>query len=798
LAQGPSRLKLVVPSPGPASVHKKMKVVGLPLTFLAVFGACAAATRLEDAADKRKVMAPYVASLIARGSRGGGTKSEKQQAVAAAAAAVVDVVTELKKMQQATKDDWDKSKSAFKKFDSGAEKSIHEMTTDIADTSNVMTLASNRMDELKGLIGTLSMETGKLTMDIADNMKANEDAKALRAKELKAFKAADKDLAVGIDQMISATKQLSDVNADQTRTDNKDGHKQFMAGYKENKLLSIKSSMRKAMVAADSIVQPAHKAQMIALIEGPAFASTYTAQSGQVTGILKEMQTTFESNKKTGETNEQNALTQFVALDKTQTDSDKTMTASLKEKEGQIRDNDEELSEKIELLAAKKKHREETEETLTALRKQLGEQTTLFQSRRKYATNEDVAIGKAIFILKHEFTMADTLNKGSNAKASSFMQLAAASGSAATPHSEAAKFLQASAAGKNSARIGSVIKLLKANSPFDIILSHLETQIAVVKKEGEMGVAQDKWCETMLAEQEETITQKGIDVDNAKTKIDKIDVEVGHPETGLKAALHLAEQGLVQIRLDQIKQAVDRKAENRKYQSKILQLQREFKIMGKGENVLKDYYATLKDQQFGDAPKGKGDVFSGNYEGQEKSGGAVLKLLAKLKKEKTVQEDKEHGAELKLQHEFEDVMKKMKGEEKGFGESIVDAKKTMASRKIALVQSIKVKKSTESEKLAIERLNTRLKPGCALIKQNIPERAKELKALQKSEVMLKETPAFKKAVDDAKIASYGKCTSLCVPGGTIDDAGAECQACMQGISVPGYCAGHKGAKGCKK
>jgi len=58
--------------------------------------------------------------------------------------------------------------------------------------------------------------------------------------------------------------------------------------------------------------------------------------------------------------------------------------------------------------------------------------------------------------------------------------------------------------------------------------------------------------------------------------------------------------------------------------------------------------------------------------------------------------------------------------------------------------------------------------------------------------LIKATPAYKTAMAEAKVEGFGDCKEPC----TKDEADAKCKACLADVTVPAYCAGHAGTKGC--
>lgn len=105
-------------------------------------------------------------------------------------------------------------------------------------------------------------------------------------------------------------------------------------------------------------------------------------------------------------------------------------------------------------------------------------------------------------------------------------------------------------------------------------------------------------------------------------------------------------------------------------------------------------------------------------------------------------------------------------------------------------------KATTEDKEAIEAYLLKIKPGCDFITKNFDLREKnrktEKEALEKAVKLIKATPAYKTAVNEATVESYGDCKEPCVA----DADDVKCKACMADVTIPAYCAGHKGTKGC--
>merc|ERR1719379_3117640 len=120
----------------------------------------------------------------------------------------------------------------------------------------------------------------------------------------------------------------------------------------------------------------------------------------------------------------------------------------------------------------------------------------------------------------------------------------------------------------------------------------------------------------------------------------------------------------------------------------------------------------------------------------------------------------------------------------------------LAEKEKDLIEAQDDLKATTEDKEEIEAYLEKIKPGCDFITKNFDlrekNRATEKAALEKARKLIKGTPAYKSAVAEATVESYGDCKKPCVA----DKEDVKCKACMADVTIPGYCAGHEGTKGC--
>merc|ERR1719321_1366402 len=140
----------------------------------------------------------------------------------------------------------------------------------------------------------------------------------------------------------------------------------------------------------------------------------------------------------------------------------------------------------------------------------------------------------------------------------------------------------------------------------------------------------------------------------------------------------------------------------------------------------------------------------------------------------------------------------MQDKKKDHEAELVDLQEQLAGASKDLLETQEDLKATTDDKEAVEAYLLKIKPGCDFIKKNYQDR-KDNRGIEKDALYhameeIKRTPAYTTAVNSATVESYGDCKGPCGK----DSEDVECKACMADVTVPAYCAGHEGAKGCPK
>eukprot|EP00746_Dinoflagellata_sp_MGD_P152888 gnl/MRDRNA2_/MRDRNA2_83946_c0_seq1.p1 gnl/MRDRNA2_/MRDRNA2_83946_c0~~gnl/MRDRNA2_/MRDRNA2_83946_c0_seq1.p1 ORF type:complete len:768 (-),score=287.21 gnl/MRDRNA2_/MRDRNA2_83946_c0_seq1:27-2033(-) len=664
--------------------------------------------------------------------------------------------------------------------------------------------SENKIEEIQASSGALSTECAEYKQGMADNEQARKDAEEIRAKEKKEFEVEQTDMVDGIAAIDKAIATLAEVGADQTVSSGAD-HEKFMG---KKSLLGLKTSIKEALAAASVLLTNKQKRTMESFIQAP-FTGTYTAQSGEIVGILKNMGDTFKENLASIRAAEEKAAAAHAKFMKIKEEEFETMKKGFDEKQGQLGDNDDELAMEKENLAELEKELASAEDFLEKLLAMCAKKAKEFEERNMMRANEEAAIAKAIAILNSDeafnaFGKVKATKSGAMELQTSFLQIQQHNHQSSLRVS-VLHLLQQAARKQKSLKIAKIVVMLQAENPFDTVLEEIEKMIAIIDEEAKADLEQKEWC----ASEREEYHQRKEDTERAiselEEKINTLDDTINNPETGLLKMIADTEESLKQNHESQTEQTTDRGKENRLYQENIKNIQVVKELLTKAIDVLKAYYSQFESEEgpgeepaslLQADPKGP-DTWEGEYKGQSEQGADVIKTLEFIKEESHKEETEAHQAENDAQHEFEDSMKDLKEEQTTLEESLAKYQLELAEAQKALAETKEELKKTEAELKAIKAYLLKIKPGCDYIAENFEEREKnrnlEKDALKKATAMLKDTPAYKKAVAEQEQEDLGKCKEICNAEGRDH---AKCEACLAGTSVPGYCAGHKDTPGC--
>jgi len=709
---------------------------------------------------------------------------------------ITKVVKLLQEMLDKSQEDGDKDRDLYAKFKCYCDDNEADKTEAISEYKKEIKLLSNDIKELQASSGELSTQCAQLKQDMADNEAAREEAVSVREKANEDFVAEEKDMVGAIDSMDQAIETLAAVGADQTQSSGAD-HEKFMG---KKSLLKLKSSMKEAMSAVSVLLTHKQRRSLESFIQAP-FTGTYTAQSGEIVGILKSMRDTFKQNLASARSAEKAAAEAHEKFMKIKKEEFSTMSEAYEEKQAKLGGNDEELASKRETLADVEADLANDEEFLAKLIVMCAEKAKQFEERKLLRANEEAAISQAIAILNSDAAFESFgKTKATKDGATSFVQVSQHHRHVSTRQA-VTELMQRTAKAQKSLKIARIAALLQADNPFTTVLEEIEKMMKLIDAEQKADEEQKEWCETEREENHKKKTEKETKIEDLKNEITELVDAIDNPETGLKAMIQQTENDLTTNHDNQVSETLARSGENMAYQKNIKNIVEVQDILKKAVKVLKKYYAQFDEKEEAEllqeepAPPTTWEGEEGEskgYAGQRGAGGEVLGMLDFIIKESGTEEETAHKDEEESQTAYEDSMQTLKDEQAKFEKSLAELQETLAEKEKTLFETRENLMVTEKELKAVERYLLKIKPGCDYIAENFDKRSenrkKESGSLEEAVTMLKGTPAYKAAVNAAEQEALGDCKAICNEEGQDH---AKCKACLAGVSVPGFCAGHK-------
>jgi len=726
--------------------------------------------------------------------------------------AIDNVVKLLEDMLSKSEDDGASSREAYAKFKCYCDQNKKEKDEDIEENSEKITLLENKIGKLQGVNGELSVEVGKLRSDMEANEAKREEAETIRKKEHESFVEEELDLIAAVGQMEEAIETLSEIGADEANSELQTGWKKS-AELLEKRAPKLGKSVKAALIAANTFLTPAQRSKVTSFLqkENAPFTGTYTAQSGQVVGILKSMKDTFESNLVEAKENEKKQEKAHEELMETLTDSYDKMKGVFDEKEEELGNNDGDLSTKKDQLDEARTIVEDSTEFLDKLLPMCDRKEKQYNVRKILRAGEETAIAKAISILKSEKAGgAEDIDSGKfvQLKAKSFLQTSSVSEAATTRLAE--RVLKHARDAHKSKRIGRVLAFLDAGNPFNQVLKQIAKTLEIIKEEAKVDKEQKDWCISEREEKDETITEHEGDITSLTDEIDGLDAKIDDPKTGLKQQIKDTNDDIDENRENQVDETAARRDENLAYQKDVKTIVEAEEALQKAIDVLTEFYKSLDDhndagddemliqtkkkaKEDPDAPDAGMDE---DFAGQSNKGNEVLDTLKTIQENTHGQQTRAHEDEEQAQHDYEDSMKGLTDDEADLKKTLTGLEKELADSELELAAKHDEKDETEKEKMKVEQYVEKIKPGCDFVVDNFDDRESnrdtESTALKKVIGMLEDSPAYKAAKTEADQEAMGECKDTCVE----DEAHAKCKACLAGISVPGFCAGHPDNSGC--
>merc|ERR550537_1378546 len=236
---------------------------------------------------------------------------------------ITQVVTLLQDMLDKSKDDGKSDRTVFGKFQCYCDSTTAKKKDAIETTSEDIERMDALIADKTAQNSAYSQEAAKLEADMAQNTKGQGEATTTRGKEQEAFDKEEADLITGIQQLDQGIDILAAVGADQTVTGDSDSEllmakdatdaakAMFMS--KKTVVKKLDDNLKEALRAASVFLNDKQRGIVSSFLQAP-FTGNYNAQSGEIVGVLKNMNDTFTANLANARQVESKAISDYDAM----------------------------------------------------------------------------------------------------------------------------------------------------------------------------------------------------------------------------------------------------------------------------------------------------------------------------------------------------------------------------------------------------------------------------------------------------------------------------------------------------
>jgi len=491
-----------------------------------------------------------------------GVALRSQAHVATAANPIRRIVNFLQKMQEEIEAEGKREEKLFEKFQCYCQKGAGSLQGEISDGQAQVKELTASIESKTARKEQLDGEVEQHREDRKEAQAAVDKATAIRKKEKEAFDKDSGDLDTNVAALNKAIKVLS-----------KGMGKAFLQ--QPATVRALKSAYDRASGLDDM-----QKSVILGFIQSP--YGDYQASSGEIVGILKEMQDESGRDLVAAKEAEAAAVKQFQELVAAKKAEIQAATDGIEKKIVRSGELAVEISEDKNAKANTEKEIAANNEFVAGLAKDCGTKKDEFDARVKERADEAVAVSEAIKVLNDDDAL-DVFKKTLPSPGASFLQLDP------TPAQQAQAFVQQAADSSQDRRpaLSLIAFMLRAGKvDFSKVLGMIDEMVSHLGKEQQDDDDQLAFCKAELRksglkkeELERNINGLGSTIDELAARMKELSEEIEK----LTARIAEAEKAMADA-------TVIREEENKNFKQSSIELNAAKQLIEKAKNRLNKFY----------------------------------------------------------------------------------------------------------------------------------------------------------------------------------------------------------------
>jgi len=377
----------------------------------------------------------------------------------------------------------------------------------------------------------------------------------------------------------------------------------------KNAVADLSKEAKQALRAASVFLTATQRKAVTSFLQAP---GNYNAQSGEITGILKNMNDTFTANLQTARDEEAKQLSEYTKFMTNARSERSTLRSRVLSNKDIIGDAASTISDTDSQRSQKVTEKEDNEAFLATLTTRCETKKAEFDKRNMLRTNEEAAIAQAIAILNSDSSFEvfgntqTSVDQSRNVGGRSlgggrilgrflFLQMSSvihrknSLTSSRAVRAKVIKSLLSVAKTTKSLRLARAISSLSATNPFEEVVKEIRGVIDLIDKEEEADVNKKNWCDQEESEKTDAQSDQQTDLGTLRTNIANLQVAVGEAQTNIEQG----EEDLASNKDAQASETNARSESHAVFQSNLNNLQNAQSILTKAIEVLTKYYDFL-------------------------------------------------------------------------------------------------------------------------------------------------------------------------------------------------------------
>jgi len=651
------------------------------------------------------------------------------------------VVRLLKDMQAELQKDLDDDKAVHEKLSCWCSENDKEKTQAIETGKQRSEQLKATMDEATAKIVELKAKRKSMMDELYGDQKALDKATALRMQENQAFHASETSLMDAVSaakqaivvlsahhpelsQLRTAVKQLQDARAAQIMTSS--------GSLRSSQLMALKDFLRQVGTATSFLAIPGFQ--------------SFRPQSGQIYGILKQMQEDFEKQLTAEQKAELKAKEDYESLKAAKEEQIASAQKAVEQMDADIADNGEKNAQAMQEYDDTQAQLALDEEFLGSLKQKCSESAAEFDARVKSRLEEIAAVQDTINILNSDEAF-DNFDKTVNV---ALLQMASSrrkSSHRQRLQMRAAAVLQRAAGRHADPKLAMLAASTKLDG-FEKVKAAIDKMVAELNVQMEDEVKHRDWCTKEFATNEEDTAA----ADDKKTGLQVKISDLGKTIESLTAEMEATKTSIAELQ-EQMKRASEiREAENADHQQTVIDHRLTQAILAKAIDRMQQVYAMVQSSEEPEQPGAAHIATSGNhtdagngparftkYE-QNVGGSRVVKLLKEVMADSRKTEDESITAEEDAQIAYEDFMKDSNKEITLSSSKLNNLSEARAKAEMSVSMAKTDLKQTLQELEGLNNVLGDLHKSCDFLLKNFDARqaarAAELDALKEAKAIL--------------------------------------------------------------